>query len=53
VLTNNAYSVKTDSINILTNKGELIDIAQASDISNVKSLSKTVIKYYLCYPKLL
>lgn len=51
VLTNKAYSVKDDKINIVSNKNKIVDIAQASDISNIKALTKTVVKYYLCYPK--
>ncbi|WBX70067.1 HD domain-containing protein [Tenacibaculum retecalamus] len=38
-------------IKIYTKKGELEDIAKASDQLNLKALSKPVIKYYLCYPK--
>ena len=38
-------------IKIYTKKGELKDIAKASDQLNLKALSKPVIKYYLCYPK--
>ncbi len=40
-----------DTINILKKNGKLKDIADASDISNVSALSKTVKKYFLCYPK--
>lgn len=50
-LENNAYLIKTNKINILTNRGKLVDIAKASDVSNVSALSKTVKKYFLCYPK--
>ena len=28
-----------------------IDVAKASDHLNLDALSKTVIKYYICYPK--
>lgn len=49
---NKAYSRNRDElINILYNKGTLIDIAKASDISNVSVLSKSVVKYFLCYTK--
>ncbi len=49
---NKAYSKnKDEKINILLNNNQLIDIAKASDISNVSVLSKSVIKYFLCYPK--
>jgi HD superfamily phosphohydrolase len=50
-ISNNAYTIDNDNINILYNTGELIDIAKASDISNVSALSKTVKKHFLCYPK--
>jgi len=49
---NNAYSKnKDEKINILYNNGTLKDIALASDISNVATLSKSVVKYFISYPK--
>lgn len=51
ILTNNAYRITSDNINILMQDKTLLDIAQASDISNVSALSKTVKKYFLCFPK--
>ena len=48
-ITNNAYSPKDDKINVLYNNGEIIDIAEASDMLNISVLSKIVKKYYLCY----
>jgi HD superfamily phosphohydrolase len=48
---NNAYNPKSDKINILFKDNQVIDIAEASDELNISVLSKTVIKYYLCYPK--
>ncbi len=50
-ITNNAYSIDDDRINILLKTGELKDIADASDMLNISMLSKTIKKYYLCYPK--
>ncbi len=50
-VSNNTYSSLDDSIKILYNSGELIDIAGASDILNAKALSTEVKKYFLCYPK--
>lgn len=51
-LLNNAYLKDDDhQINILQTNGVVTDIAQASDVSNVAALSKTVRKYFLCYPK--
>ncbi|MCF6364993.1 MAG: HD domain-containing protein [Bacteroidales bacterium] len=52
IIKNKAYSTENDvQINILLNSGEISDIAKASDLSNINALSKTVEKYYLCYPK--
>ena len=51
-ITNNAYSIKDDKINILYKNREIIDIAYASDMSNVSALAKTVKKYFLCYPEI-
>lgn len=50
-VSNNAYSSVDDTIKILYNNGELIDIADASDILNTQALSTEVKKYFLCYPK--
>lgn len=50
-LTNAAYISKGQKINILTKDGNLIDVAKASDLPNIKAMSKIVKKYYLCWPK--
>jgi HD superfamily phosphohydrolase len=50
-VSNNAYSSQDDSIKILYNNGDLVDIASASDILNTQALSTEVKKYFLCYPK--
>lgn len=50
-LTNAAYVAKGGSINILMKDGQLVDVAQASDLPNIKVMSKIVKKYYLCFPK--
>ncbi|WP_289053086.1 HD domain-containing protein [Carboxylicivirga marina] len=50
-ITNNAYSIKDDKIEILYNNNELKDIAKASDMLNLSVLGKTVRKHYVCYPK--
>ncbi len=50
-ITNNAYSRDDDRINILFKDGSQQDIGEASDMLNISVLSKTVKKYYLCYPK--
>jgi len=49
-ITNNAYNQHTENILVLDKNKRLKDIRQASDI-NLSALSKTVRKYYLCYPK--
>jgi uncharacterized protein len=49
-VTNEAYA-EGQKINILTKSGELLDIAQASDLPNIKAFSKIVKKNYLCWPK--
>ncbi|WP_143960389.1 HD domain-containing protein [Litoribacter populi] len=49
-ISNNAYVAK-DSILIYTKKGEVIDVAQAADLPNIKAMSKIVKKYYACRAK--
>jgi len=49
-VTNEAYA-EGQKINILTREGKLLDIAQASDLPNIKAISKIVKKNYLCWPK--
>jgi glutaminase len=48
---NSAYNANNFNINILMNNGQLIDVAEASDQLNIQSLSKTVTKHFICYPK--
>ncbi|WP_445736558.1 HD domain-containing protein [Mariniflexile sp.] len=50
-ISNQAYQEKTKTINILHKSGKIEDIVKASDQLNLKALSKTVTKYYICYPK--
>ena len=50
-ITNQAYQLKTQTINILFNTGKITDIVKASDLLNLKVLSNPVTKYYICYPK--
>lgn len=50
-MSNAAYVSGGQNINILTKNGEVIDIAQASDLPNIKAMSKIVKKFYLCWPK--
>jgi HD superfamily phosphohydrolase len=49
-VSNEAYT-EGEKINILTRSGALLDIAQASDLPNIKAISKIVKKNYLCWPK--
>ena len=50
-ISNEAYQAGGHKINILMKGGELLDIAQASDLPNIKALSHIVEKHYLCWPK--
>lgn len=50
-ISNAAYMSGGQKINILTKEGKVFDIAQASDLPNIKAMSKIVKKYYLCWPK--
>ncbi|MEM9679369.1 MAG: HD domain-containing protein [Bacteroidota bacterium] len=50
-ISNQAYQLKKQNINILYNNGKIKDIVKASDQLNLKPLSKPVTKYYICYPK--
>ncbi len=48
---NRAYSAGPGNIKILMKNNDIIDIAKASDLSNLESLQKTVEKYILCCPR--
>lgn len=54
-ISNRAYNTGTASstINILMKNNTTIDIAKASDLSNLESLDKTVRKHILCYPRII
>lgn len=49
-VTNEAYA-EGQKINILTKTGEVVDLAQASDLPNIKAFSKIVKKNFICWPK--
>ncbi len=49
-VTNNAYNKHMERILVLDKSGKTKDMQQASDM-NLSALTKTVRKYYLCYPK--
>ena len=51
VIQNSAYSADKEPIRLVNNKGQLVDIAEASDLSNLEALSQKVVKYALTYPK--
>jgi len=48
---NQAYSVQAEPIRILKKDNTVEDVIEASDQLNLKSISKEVTKYYLCFPK--
>jgi HD superfamily phosphohydrolase len=48
---NRAYSIDNFNIKILFKDGSLQDITKASDQYNIEALTKSVTKYFLCYPK--
>jgi HD superfamily phosphohydrolase len=49
-VSNYGYLTK-DRINILTKKGEVLDVALAADLPNIKVMSKIVEKHYVCKAK--
>ena len=49
-ITNNAYNRNSENINIILKNGKVKEIREASDI-NLSALTKTVRKYFVCYPK--
>ena len=51
-VSNSTYNIEKANINILMKSGDVIDITSASDQFNIDALSKTINKYFLCYPKL-
>ena len=53
VIRNRAYDAGNSNINILLKNNSTIDIAKASDLSNLESLDKTVKKHILCYPRII
>ena len=48
---NQAYSKEAEPIRILKKDKTIEDVVDASDQLNLKSLSKSVVKYYICFPK--
>ncbi|MDX1629427.1 MAG: phosphohydrolase, partial [Fulvivirga sp.] len=50
-VTNKAYIMEGEKINILTKQGDVMDVAKAADLPNITAMSKIVKKHYLCFPK--
>jgi len=50
-VSNAAYVSKNQTINILTKSGQVTDVAHATDLPNIKAMSKIVKKHYACFPK--
>ena len=50
-IANLAYKREKDNINILHKNGKINDVVKVSDQFNLKALTNTVTKYYMCYPK--
>ncbi|GAB5399362.1 MAG: HD domain-containing protein [Aureisphaera sp.] len=50
-ISNQAYDMDKDTINLIKKSGKVTDVAKASDQLNIEALSKRVVKYYICYPK--
>lgn len=51
VIQNSAYDIKHDNIKILNKLGNVQDITEASDLSNLEALAKPVQKHVISYPK--
>lgn len=50
-VSNKAYSPEGFNIKVLYKNGTTADIAEASDQYNISTLTRSVTKYFLCYPK--
>jgi len=50
-VSNSAYISSGQSIKILRKNGSVVDIAEASDLPNIKAMRQIVKKHYLCAPK--
>ena len=50
-VSNSAYTLEKEAINILMKNGDVIDLASASDHFNIQNLNKTVNRHFMCYPK--
>ncbi len=50
-ISNAAYNLGNHQINILMRSGKILEIAEASDLPNIKALNQIVSKHYTCWPK--
>ncbi|MBB3698100.1 HD domain-containing protein [Flammeovirga yaeyamensis] len=50
-VSNAAYTSDKQNIKVKMKSGDILDISNASDLSNIEALTKIVTKYYLCQPK--
>lgn len=50
-ISNQAYHLNKQNINILYKSKKIVDIVKATDQFNLEALSKPVTKYFMCYPK--
>lgn len=47
-ISNFGYTIDGNRIKILKRSGELVDVEEASDLPNIKAISKIVKKHYIC-----
>lgn len=50
-ISNAAYMAHNQKIKLLKKNGKVVDIEETADLPNIKAMSKTVTKYYLCWPR--
>lgn len=48
---NSAYKQATDKIFIKEKNGSITEIVNVADMLNIRALSETISKYFLCYPR--
>lgn len=50
-ISNQAYRMDKETINLIKKNGKVVDVAKDSDQLNIEALAQKVTKYYMCYPK--
>jgi len=50
-ISNSAYNLRDEKINIVFNDGTIKDISEVSDILNFAHINNPIHKFYICYPK--